>query len=234
MLPDTAASLLIVVLFILPGSVYTWAFERQNSAYGVTFADRFLRFLATSVVFHVLLAWPEYAVYRWAVAGRTDVPAGQFAVLWAGLVLLVGAPALLGTTLGGLYASRTDRRGWDWIRRRLSAPAETRLLTVVLGRSPAPRAWDNMFSERPSAYLRIRLTGDEGWVAGRFASRSYAGGFPHAADLYLEQAWQIDQETGRLGESGLGFPIYVTAGSIAYIEALPEQGSAPARGDADA
>lgn len=47
------------MIFVLPGAVYTWAYERQNSAYGVTFTDRFLRFIAASVIFHLVLAWPE-------------------------------------------------------------------------------------------------------------------------------------------------------------------------------
>ncbi len=79
--PNTVPGLLIVLVFVLPGAVYTWAYERQNSAYGVTFTDRLLRFIAASVIFHLVLAWPEYALYRLAVAGRDRVLSGQFALL---------------------------------------------------------------------------------------------------------------------------------------------------------
>jgi len=120
MLPNTVSGFLIVLIFVLPGSVYTWAYERQNSAYGVTFTDRVLRFIAVSVIFHLVLAWPEYALYRVAVAGREEVLTGQFALLWLGLLILVAVPATLGTILGGLYATRTDRTGWNWIRRHVS------------------------------------------------------------------------------------------------------------------
>ncbi len=215
MLPGTLVGFLIVLIFVLPGSVYTWAYERQDSAYGVTFTDRFLRFIAVSVIFHLLLAWPEYSLYRAAVAGRDEVLAGQFALLWLGLLVLVAVPASLGTVLGGLYATRTNRSGWGWIRRHLSAEAEQRLLALALGRTPAPRAWDNFFSERPSAYLRIRLD-DEQWLAGKFADASYAGGFPHDADLYLEEAWEVDQVSGALGSVGLGYPVYVPAATIRW------------------
>jgi uncharacterized protein DUF6338 len=228
MLPSTLIGLLGVVIAVLPGSVYTWAYERQASAYGVTFADRTLRFIAVSVVFHLGLGWPEYALYRLSIAHRHDLLAGQFALLWIGLVLLVAIPATAGTVLGGLYATRTNRNKWTRLRRRLSAAQESLLLRVLLGRDPAPRAWDNLFSERPTAYMRVKTT-DQTWIAGLFADRSYAGGFPHDADLLLEEAWQIDDE-GILGDHGLGYALYVPAGKIEMIEIV-----APSReGESDA
>lgn len=225
MLPSTAADLLIVLVAVLPGSIFTWAYERQNSAYGVAFADRVLRFIAVSVIFHLLLAWPEYGIFRVTIEGRRQLATGQFALLWAGACLLAALPAVAGTVLGGLYATRTARTGWTWVRRHLSAAGETRLLATLLGRTPAPRAWDDLFSERPTVYLRIQVAGGE-WLAGRFAEESYAGGFPNATDLYLEQAWEIDQSTGILGENGLGFPIYIPADTIRWIDVIGEQESA--------
>lgn len=224
MVPNTAIGLLVLLVAVMPGSVFTWAYERQNSAYGVAFADRFLRFTAVSVLFHLLLAWPEYAVFRVAVEDRERVATGQFAILWLGALLLVSVPAVAGTVLGGLYATRTERNGWLWVRDHVSASGETRLLNVLLGRTPAPRAWDNLFSERPSVYLRVRLDNDA-WLAGRFADASYAGGFPHEADLYLEEGWEIDPLTGDLGEVGTGFPVYLPAATIKWIEVIPVAGS---------
>jgi len=220
--PNTGIGLLILLVAVLPGSVFTWAYERQNSAYGVTFADRLLRFIATSMIFHLILAWPEYAIYRTALDGRQHLAVGQFALLWSGALLLVATPATAGTVLGGLYATRTGRTGWGWVRRRISAAAEAKILNVLLGRTPAPRAWDDLFSERPSIYLRVRVDGDN-WLAGRFAQSSYAGGFPNEKDLYLEEAWEIDADTGVMGETGLGFPIYIPADTIKWMEVVVEQ-----------
>src|SRR4029453_13416019 len=45
---------------VLPGLAYTLAFERQAGAYGVTLADRTLRFIAVSAGFPPLAAWPGY------------------------------------------------------------------------------------------------------------------------------------------------------------------------------
>lgn len=219
--PATTLGLFILVVAVLPGSVYTWAYERQASAFGASFTDRTLRFVAVSMCFQLVLAWPEYGAYRFAAASTHGFGAGEFGVLWAVLAILIFVPLGFGTALGGLYATRTTREGWRWIRRFLSADMEMRLLSLLLGRTPAPRAWDHFFSERPTAYLLIRLL-DGRWVAGRFADLSYAGGFPHDQDLFLEEEWAVDQETGQLvGDTGLGSPLYVPGGQVQLIEVIP-------------
>lgn len=224
MLPDSFTALLVVVVAVLPGSVFTWAYERQASPYGVTLRDRMLRFITVSLIFHLVLAWPEYAVYRVAIEGEGILQPGRFASLWAGLIVLVAVPGGIGTVLGGLYATRNTRNGWQWIRRWLPEHREHQLLRLMLGRTPAPRAWDDLFSDRPNVYVRVRTL--EGfWIAGRFAGQSYAGGFPYQTDLLLEQAWSVDQETGQLGETELGYSVYIPAVWIAWMEILAEQES---------
>jgi hypothetical protein len=219
MLPDTVFGVLVLVVAVLPGLVYTITFERQASGFGVTLADRTLRFVAVSVVFHVLFGWLEYWVYRVTLADREKILTGEFALLWFGVVLLLTIPALAGTVIGGLYKTRRSRTGWSLIRSRLSADREQRLLHLVLGQGPAPRAWDDFFSERPKTYIRVRTT-DGTLLAGLFANRSYAAGFPNDPDLLLEEAWSVSHETGELVAS-LGYPLYVAAGQIAWLEIVP-------------
>lgn len=43
MIPSNLIALAIITVAVLPGSMYTWAFERQVSAYGSTLAPRSLR-----------------------------------------------------------------------------------------------------------------------------------------------------------------------------------------------
>jgi hypothetical protein len=221
MLPSSVTALAIVLIAILPGAVYTWAFEREAGAYGVTFADRTLRFLAASVILHLLLAWPEYVLYRLALRGHGEVLAGQFAALWAGFLLLAAIPAVAGTIIGGLYATRDTRQGWSRVRSRLSEEREKKLLRIIAGRDPAPRAWDDLFSGRPSCYLRVRTTSEQ-WLAGRFAADSYAGGYPNEQDVLLEEAYEMDDETGELGDP-VGYRVYIPASQIAWIEVIPQE-----------
>jgi hypothetical protein len=220
--PSSVTAVLIVIVAVLPGCMYTWAFERQASAFGVTFADRTLRFVAISLLFHLALGWPEYGLYRFALT-TDDFLVGQFAAAWLAALIVMLLPLTVGTVLGGLYASRISRDGWSRVRRLLTVDRENRMIKVALGRTPAPRAWDDLFSGRPSAYLRVR-TVDGTWLAGRFADRSYAGGFPHDKDLLLEEAWQIDPADGVLGEEGLGYPVYISAEQIGWLEIVGETG----------
>jgi hypothetical protein len=229
MLPTSLVALGVVLVAVLPGAVYTWAFEREAGSYGVTLADRTLRFLASSTVLHLLFAWPEYLVFRVAIEGRSRILAGQFAMLWLVLLLLSVLPAVAGTVLGGLYATRSARVSWPKLRGWLTAEREQRLLRILLGRDPAPRAWDDLFSERPHCYLRVRTIGD-GWLAGKFASGSYAAGYPNEPDLLLEEAVEVDQETGVLGKP-LGYPLYIAAGQIAWMELVWPSDEVPSEGE---
>lgn len=99
----------IVIVAVIPGSMYTWAYEREASAFGVTLADRTLRFIAISFLFHLALGWPEYAFYRVALAGP-PFGARQFAVAWVAVLLVVALPGAIGTVLGGLYARAAAAR----------------------------------------------------------------------------------------------------------------------------
>lgn len=143
-------------------------------------------------------------------------------VVWPTLAVLFAVPYTAGSVLGGLYRSRASRSDhWQFIRRRLGDTAEERLLSLALGHDPAPRAWDQLFADRSSRYLRVRLQ-DGTWVAGLFADRSYAGGYPNPTDLLLEQSWAIDPVTGELAEEqGPAYPVYIPASEIVLLEQLP-------------
>ncbi len=226
MLGDLPGDVLVLLIAVLPGGIYTLAFERQAGAFGVAFADRMLRFIASSVGLHLLLAWPEYALYRAIRPISGSLLAGQFALLWLWLLIVVVFPYTVGTILGGLYQTRGTRHGWRVVRRWLSLAGEQRLLRWALGRDPTPRAWDYLFSEQPSCYIRIKtVTGHT--LAGRFATRSYAGGFPHVTDLLLEEAYSL-KEDGRIDQPQ-GYPIYVPAEQIGWLEIVPpkDTGRAP-------
>ena len=212
MIPETALGLLLLVVAVLPGLTYTLAFERQAGAYGVTLADRTLRFIAVSAVFHVLAGWPEYWVWRATLGEPGRIRAGEFAILWVAAVLLLMLPAIAGSVIGQVYVHRDERPRW-----------QREVLRWTIGPELAPRAWDDFFSDRPATYLRIR-TVDGTTHAGLFASASYAAGYPQQPDLLLEEAWRIDADSGELIES-LGYPLYIAPGQISWMEIVPPQRS---------
>lgn len=219
---------MILVAAVLPGSMYTWAYERQAGDFGVALADRVLRFVAVSLAFDALLAWPAYLVGRRWLLGR-PFGTGQFGLVWLCVVGAVALTSATGTVVGGLYATRNARTGWSGIRRWLTEAGERRLLRVAVGPNAAPRAWDDVFSTRTPVFLRIRtVTG--AWVGGLFGEESYAGGFPNDPDLLLEDAWPVDAN-GNFGPAPLGYAVYVPASTIAYIEIVAGDPSEEVRDD---
>jgi len=220
-MPTTIPGLFLIVLAVLPGAAYTWGVERQAGSFGAQLSDRVLRFVGASLVFGVVLSWSLLGIYRWLIKGTDPTSVGAFVGLWLSVVLVTALPFVCGLVVGGLYSTRGERAGWFGIRRWLSTRREQQLVQALLGRTPAPRAWDDYFSDRPNAYLRVR-THEGTWLAGRFAEDSYAAGFPQEPDLLLEEAWGIDQESGALGREGLGYGLYVPTTSIAWIEIVRE------------
>lgn len=214
LLPSSAVGLLILVASLLPGASYTWAFERQAGSYGVSFADRTFRFIAVSLFFHLFLGWPEYWLYRIAFASSYRFEAGQFAAAWIGAFLITALPAISGTIVGRIYVIQRKYIA----PKRLGAILDSKLVRLFLGSERAPRAWDNIFSERPTFYVRLRTTNGS-WLAGLFADQSYVGAYPNDGDLYLEQAWSLDDKMA-LGPTSLGYSLYIPSNQIAWLEII--------------
>lgn len=220
-MPDTLESLGVFLLAVLPGAMYVWSFERVVGRWGIGLSDRVLRFAAASTVFLAIFAWPLYElrseylhhpvidasgqrVYVNQVADAEDLPIWLFALP----MLYVALPIAAGTAVG-----RSVRAG---------SSAWRRVGLLLAGRDPAPRAWDYVFSSRPAAAVRMRLKPDGPWLGGFYGDRSYAAGYPEEAqDIYLEQAFAMDQSDGSFVRDADGRPVELgTAVLIRWDEVL--------------
>ena len=182
---DTFQALWILLLAFLPGALYVWAFEREAGGWGLGVTDRLLRFVGVSAVFHALAAPLTYIAYQhYVLTGR--LAHGKALPLWLWLVPLVyvAVPAVAGSITGSATAD-----GKRWIR-------------YVAGRSPAPRAWDHLFSAHDlTGWVRLKMK-DNNWIVGAYAQsdngrlRSYAAGYPSAQDLYLVETVECEPTTG--------------------------------------
>jgi hypothetical protein len=175
--PSTVEALAVAVVALLPGALYTWAFERQVGRWGIGFSDRLLRFVGISAVLHALAAPATYLVWRDyfredADPGFNDLPLW----LWAVALAYVAAPTGLGYLVAVGYRDK-----WRWVM-------------ALMGSSPAPTAWDAIFSGGPAGWVLLKLKSGE-WIGGEFAKGSYAGGYPEPADLFLSREAYVDQET---------------------------------------
>jgi hypothetical protein len=205
---ETFEALAVFLVVGLPGALYTWAFERQVGQWGATAADRVLRFVAGSAVFHTLFAPVDYWIWlRFVHTGRlTGTGAPPPLYLWAVLLGYVALPFVAGSIAG---------------QRCASAPSD-RLSRLVNGPNPAPRAWDHLFAnQRRNGWVRLKLKSGV-FVGGLYANigaeRSYASGFPFDQELFLVRAARVDRTTGAFISDSSGKPIVEPFGILVRWE----------------
>jgi uncharacterized protein DUF6338 len=209
-MPETFQALAVLVLALLPGALYVWAFERQVGAWGIRLSDRVLRFVGFSAFLHAVFAPLTYRL--WIAFVRTgrlsdgDAPVA----LWLAVLVFVALPTGIGSAVG-----RGTRTGASWAR-------------WFTGPDPAPRAWDKLFGARPDGWIRLRLKSGA-WLAGAFGEnedgvRSYAAGYPEDPDLFLVDAVELDPRTGEflLDDDGMplstGSSILVRWAEVEYLD----------------
>ncbi len=134
-MPSTFQALAVALLALLPGASYTFAYERVVGSFGVSLADRLIRFLVVSGVFGALLAAPGLIAYRDViVTGR--LASGEVNAL---VVEGVALAYLLLPTVAGAVIGHGQLRDW-------------RLVSTVIGSAPQPRAWDYLWRPGPRAW----------------------------------------------------------------------------------
>lgn len=180
-MPSSLEALGVVVLFVLPGALFHWTYERTvGGAWTVGLDDRILRFLRSSAVLHVvLLPLTWWLLRRLRVL---DVSQAFDFWFWGAAIVFLVVPCLLGA--GGALV---HQHGW------------TRKVPLI-GALEAPRAWDHAFGGSPAGWLRIRLqTGV--WIAGILGvdedgHSSFVSAFPRDRDIYLARRVDVNGETG--------------------------------------
>lgn len=189
----TFQTLFVAILALLPGAFYTFAYERMVGSFGLTAADRFVRFFAASAIFHGLLAGVELALYRDLIV-TGDLRAGRINPLWfeLGAVLYVSVPATAGYLIG-----HGKNSGWRWA-------------LWLVGKAVEPRAWDYLWQPGVQAIVRMKLKSGY-WLAGLYGRadngrRSYAAGYPEVGDIFLSQMFVVDAETGEFERDGQDRP----------------------------
>jgi len=209
---STFQALAVALLALLPGASYTFAYERIVGAFGLSFSDRLVRFLAASSVIAAVFSAPGLVLYRSFVANGRLTHGGLTGANLAVFELLALAYVLLPTAAGS-FVGRSVRKDRRWAR-------------ALVGDAVEPRAWD--FLWRPGAQGVVRLKMKSGaWLAGLYGTtasnqRSYAAGYPEGGDLYLAMQLVVDADSGAFerDEDERPVPLYGAPGLLVRWEEI--------------
>ena len=181
-MPDTFQALVVLIVALLPGALYTWSFERLVGAWGVGFADRVLRFVGASAVFQAAIA--PFTVWGW----RTYILTGRLQdgdlplALWLLPLLYVAVPIALGVVVGrGTVQQASVVEG---VHRTLAGSA---------GLGPPVRSATRRVGPVTAEERRVARWGVH---ERRRGLDSYAAGYPDEQDLFLAEAYSVDPESG--------------------------------------
>jgi hypothetical protein len=201
---ETASSveqIVLLVLFVLPGVSYLFVRERMRGPVPGErdLGERVLRALTASIAldaFYLIVAGPQL-VRLIKPPGRTwfsNAAAQPRQAAAVALALFIAIPAAVAWIVGLIerrrYPSRFD---------------------------PVPTGWDSAFRARGTGFVRARLKGGV-WVGGWYGSSSRASSYPHAADLYLESAYEMGADGSfgpRVQASG---GLYVRMDNVEVLE----------------
>lgn len=218
--PTTVGQLIIVLLLVLPGTVYQVARARLRGPTpdDSSATNRILRALAFSAALdavYVLLFGATLAQLLTNSTGpKSSVSFQDHAAkigIWA-LVLLVAVPALLaGAGAAAVRWGPALRTKWSWLS-----------WIPRLAYDPTPRSWDFAFGGIEPCYVRVQLT-DGTFMGGWYGSGSFASSYPEPLDLFIERAYKMGADGEFDGELTGTRGIYVRCADVRSVEFLAAQ-----------
>lgn len=200
---STVQQVVLLILFVLPGVSYQFMRERMRGPVPSEqdLSERVLRALTASIALdalYLIIAGPQLvhlikpAGGHWFSAATAHPRPVAALALGLFIAIPAGAAWIVGIVTRRRQPSRLD---------------------------PAPTAWDSAFRDRPASFVRARMKSGA-WVGGWYGRRSRASGFPSAADLYLETAYEMtsDGTFGAKVQSTAG--LYLSMSEVEILEFL--------------
>ena len=176
--PSTVLQLGMLALVVLPGITYQFLRERWRGPVPGErdLGERVLRSIAASILLdtlYLVVAGPALVRLAREVGARgwDGITDQARLVGLLGLLLFIVVPA---GAAGGVTC--WQRRGRPAARYR-----------------GTPTAWDSMFRDSGSCFVRVRLR-DGAWAGGWYGTRSFATSYPQPAEIYLQTAWIMDRD----------------------------------------
>jgi hypothetical protein len=180
----TFQALAVITLAVLPGALAVWGYESNlDRRIESEVPDRFLRYVAVSAFFQILILPLSYAYYR-SLSGQVKGIVSTLPALVALIAIILVVPYLLGRFVGKTLL--TSRSRW---------------LTSLLP-PPSLDAWEHFLGKGRTGYVRFRLKESQKWGAGVWATNERGEASVGSAatvnprSIYFTRGIEVDPSTG--------------------------------------
>ena len=183
--------LLLFILFVVPGFVSVKAYELLFPSEAIASKEKLVDAVAYSCVNYALL-FPVYAF-----ASEVEVLHGCAAAYFVGgLVALFIAPVCWVFALKRIRSTK-------WFLKNLP--------------HPTAKPWDYFFGQRQPVWIIATLS-DGSRIGGLFSEKSFASSSPASEQIYIEQAWRLNEDGGfdRPREESAG--LLINGSEIRHLE----------------
>lgn len=171
-MPQTASQVFVIILFIIPGFVFTRVLGLFIPLRIKQTTQLILDSLAMSCVNYALLSPLVWVITNENFSSKYPV---WFLVLWFSILFL--SPLF-----------------FAWIAIRFIDSPKLRGFRQTLSLThPIPKAWDYFFREGKQCWVLATLR-DGRMIAGLYGAKSFASSFPAEEDLYLEKLCKLSPE----------------------------------------
>ncbi|TKR26505.1 hypothetical protein FA014_05230 [Cellulomonas hominis] len=199
-MPETWVQAAVVLTLVVPGFVYraSWQAVAGPDPARPDFGTRVLHAMVATGVFAGLYA----TAFGPALVGYAREPGLVLDDLrWLALAFVVLAFGVPWASARVGFSVTSSRRYRDLVTRAGTA------LRLRAARDAAPSPWDHAFGHIGEGWVRVRFA-DGRQLGGWYGARSFASSFPDPRELYVEEAWAVDDDGTFVG------PVRATGGAV--------------------
>lgn len=173
-------SLIVIVLVLTPGFVFTAAVRKTVANLDTTAIRFIVMTVATGTLVHcITFFWSARLLRTYLDSPGSLLDQASEVLIWTVTTIFV-VPLALGLLLG--FLSRLH-----WVDRCLAWIGFSYVQRL-------PSAWDYVAGLNEGFYVRVHLRDSDRIVGGVYGTSSFASDERDAVDLYLEELWVLDED----------------------------------------